>query len=84
MLLCAVGRSAHIDERPTKVPQMSDTKAKSRSREGKIMLKSCPRCRGPRRIERDPYGWYVMCFTCGYTTYPSTSRESYGADRKSA
>ncbi len=48
------------------------------------MLKSCPRCQGARRVERDPYGWYVMCFTCGYTTYPSASSGPVSADRKSA
>ena len=66
------------------MPYLTESKPKSRSREGKVVLRSCPKCRGARRIERDPFGWYVMCFNCGYTTYPSTTDRSTGADRKSA
>ena len=66
------------------MPKVSQTKPKISSQEGRLVLKSCPRCQGARRVERDPYGWYVMCFTCGYTTYPSASSGPVSADRKSA
>ena len=55
------------------------SQAKIRSQEGKFLLKSCPRCQGARRIDRDPFGWYLMCFTCGYTTYPSVKPAGIGA-----
>ena len=35
-----------------------------------ILFKSCPRCSGDRSLEQDFYGWYVLCLTCGYVTYP--------------
>ena len=35
-----------------------------------ILFKSCPRCSGDRSMEQDFYGWYVLCLTCGYVTYP--------------
>jgi hypothetical protein len=37
-----------------------------------IIFKSCPRCSGDRSLEQDFYGWYVLCLTCGYVTYPET------------
>lgn len=27
----------------------------------------CPKCQGKVHINRDEYGWYVECITCGYT-----------------
>ena len=35
-----------------------------------VLFKSCPRCSGDRTLEQDSYGWYVICLTCGYVTYP--------------
>ncbi len=29
--------------------------------------KSCPRCKGEIRLDRDEYGWYEECLMCGYT-----------------
>ena len=31
-----------------------------------LELKSCPRCKGDIRIDRDTYGWYEECIQCGY------------------
>ena len=31
-----------------------------------LRLKSCPRCKGAVRIDRDQYGWYEECIQCGY------------------
>lgn len=31
-----------------------------------LKLKSCPRCKGDVRIDRDEYGWYEECLQCGY------------------
>ena len=31
-----------------------------------LKLKSCPRCGGDMRIDRDQYGWYEECIQCGY------------------
>jgi len=31
-----------------------------------LELKSCPRCKGDIRIDRDTYGWYGECIQCGY------------------
>ena len=31
-----------------------------------LRLKSCPRCKGDIRLDRDQYGWYEECFQCGY------------------
>ena len=67
-----------------KMPEKLATRPKMRSNEGRVLLKSCPRCQGARRIERDPFGWYLMCFSCGYTTYPSVKPAGIGAQRKSA
>ena len=30
-------------------------------------LQFCPKCKGKVYIDRDEYGWYVECITCGYT-----------------
>ena len=35
-----------------------------------LMFKSCPRCLGDRSLERDLYGWYVVCLACGHVSYP--------------
>ena len=32
-----------------------------------LKLKSCPRCKGDVRIDRDQYGWFEECIQCGYT-----------------
>ncbi|RJQ37641.1 MAG: hypothetical protein C4555_06025 [Dehalococcoidia bacterium] len=31
-----------------------------------IRLKSCPKCGGDVRIDRDEYGWFEQCIQCGY------------------
>ncbi len=31
-----------------------------------IRIKQCPRCKGDVRLDRDQYGWYEECITCGY------------------
>jgi len=31
-----------------------------------LRLKSCPRCKGAVRVDRDQYGWYEECIQCGY------------------
>ena len=31
-----------------------------------LNLKSCPRCKGDVRVDRDEYGWYEECIQCGY------------------
>lgn len=31
-----------------------------------LKLKSCPRCNGDVRLDRDQYGWYEACMQCGY------------------
>ena len=35
-----------------------------------IYFKSCQRCSGDRSLESDMYGWYVICLSCGFVTYP--------------
>ena len=35
-----------------------------------IYFKSCQRCSGDRSLEQDMYGWYVICLSCGFVTYP--------------
>ena len=46
-----------------------------------ILFKSCPRCPGDRSLERDFYGWYLICLPCGYVTYPVVA-EGGIADRR--
>ena len=41
-----------------------------------IFFKSRPRCSGDRSLERDYYGRYVLCLTCGYVTYPDVGIET--------
>ena len=41
-----------------------------------IYFKSCKRCSGDRSLERDYYGWYVICLICGYVTYPDIAEPS--------
>ena len=31
-----------------------------------MRFKSCPRCKGDIRLDRDHYGWYEECIQCGY------------------
>ena len=31
-----------------------------------IRLKSCPKCAGDVRVDRDQYGWFEQCIQCGY------------------
>ncbi len=31
-----------------------------------LKLKSCPRCKGDLRIDRDQFGWFEECIQCGY------------------
>ena len=38
--------------------------------ESMIFFKSCPRCVGDQALERDSYGWYVICLGCGHVSYP--------------
>ena len=40
-----------------------------------VLFKSCPRCSGDRTMEHDLYGWYILCLTCGYVTYPKMNTE---------
>ena len=46
------------------------------SGENMVMFKSCPRCSGDRTLEHDLYGWYILCLTCGFVSYPSISAET--------
>ncbi|MCH7787691.1 MAG: hypothetical protein IIC22_09285 [Chloroflexi bacterium] len=41
-----------------------------------VMFKSCPRCSGDRTLEHDLYGWYILCLTCGFVSYPTVSAET--------
>lgn len=34
-----------------------------------LKLRSCPKCRGDIRIDKDMYGWYEECIQCGYLGY---------------
>ena len=46
-----------------------------------IYLKSCKRCTGDRTLERDMYGWYIMCLNCGHVAYPEVpTREKARVD----
>ena len=38
-----------------------------------IYFKSCERCIGDRTLERDMYGWYIICLNCGHVSYPEVS-----------
>ena len=52
-----------------------------------IYFKSCPRCAGDRTLERDMYGWYIMCLNCGFVTYPDVrmkEREAASTTNRSA
>ncbi len=40
-----------------------------------VLFKSCPRCSGDRTMERDLYGWYILCLACGYVSYPKMNVE---------
>jgi hypothetical protein len=31
-----------------------------------MRVKICPRCQGRIFLERDQYGWYMLCLQCGY------------------
>lgn len=31
-----------------------------------LRLKSCPKCGGDVRIDRDQYGWYEQCIQCAH------------------
>ena len=46
------------------------------SGEKMVMFKSCPRCSGDRTLEHDLYGWYILCLTCGFVSYPTVSAET--------
>ena len=35
-----------------------------------VYFKSCARCSGDRILDKDVYGWYMLCLACGYVTYP--------------
>ncbi len=35
----------------------------------KILLDSCPRCKGDLFLDHDDYGWYWQCLQCGYILY---------------
>jgi len=32
-------------------------------------VQTCPRCKGRIYIDRDEYGWFIECITCGYMHY---------------
>jgi hypothetical protein len=34
-----------------------------------ILIRSCPRCSGDRVVERNHYGHYITCITCGHVSY---------------
>ena len=40
--------------------------------EPRMYPKACPRCGGDQALERDYYGSYVSCLTCGYVAYPDS------------
>jgi len=31
-----------------------------------LRLKSCPKCHGDVRFDRDQFGWYEQCIQCGF------------------
>lgn len=39
------------------------------SKDLRLMLKSCPRCKGDLFLSSDEYGWYWECLQCGYVNY---------------
>ncbi len=41
-----------------------------------MYFKSCPRCSGDQCPEKDQYGSYIICLTCGYVAYPDEETES--------
>lgn len=43
-----------------------------------VLFKSCPRCAGDRTLEEDLYGYYILCFACGYVSYPTMEEEQSG------
>ena len=52
-----------------------------------VYFKSCVRCEGDRILEKDMYGWYVLCLACGSVTYPEVEADAERiayAGRKSA
>ena len=36
-------------------------------------VQTCPRCKGRIYIDRDEYGWFIECITCGYMHYLNKS-----------
>ena len=49
-----------------------------------IYFKSCQRCSGDRSLEQDMHGWYVICLSCGFVTYPdieAKQKEAAAASR---
>ena len=46
------------------------------SGENMVLFKSCPRCSGDRTLEHDLYGWYILCLTCGFVSYPEVNAET--------
>ena len=47
-----------------------------------VFFRSCPRCSGDRILERDVYGWYMLCLACGYMTYPQVKPTADAALRE--
>ena len=36
-------------------------------------VQACPKCKGKIYIDRDEYGWFYECITCGYMHYLNKS-----------
>ena len=51
-----------------------------------IYFKTCPRCSGDQAVEKDMYGWYVVCLHCGHVAYPDvqSKRKQPAAGSRSA
>ena len=41
----------------------------------RISFKTCKRCSGDQSFERDVYGSYLTCLSCGFVSYPDAGLE---------
>ena len=48
-----------------------------------LYLKSCPRCEGDVRYERDMYGSYLDCLQCGFSISSKNDGVEASAEGKS-
>ena len=48
-----------------------------------LYLKSCPRCQGDVRYERDMYGRYLGCLQCGFLISSKTDDVKVSGEEKS-